>query len=154
MLKGEMGIRLVLVVFQNVNNRQLPHCRHVYRFEESSLLRGAIAKKAVNDLSSLLHLRSQRSAGGVRDALPDNSRGAGEMVLRVGQMHGASETLAQPVFPAKDLSHDFPQRSAQRDRIPVAAIAGHDQVGIVARGERPHNARLYSITEMRVTPNH
>jgi hypothetical protein len=51
-----MGIGLVLIVLEQVNNRQLPDCGHVQRFEECALLRSAVAEKGINDLASLLYL--------------------------------------------------------------------------------------------------
>src|SRR5438874_4224908 len=72
-LQADVRIGLVIVVFQNVDDRQLPHCAKIQRFEERALLRGAVSKKAVDYLARVFYLRRERRAGRVSDGLTDDS---------------------------------------------------------------------------------
>ena len=127
-----MGVRLILIVFEDVHDRKLPDRGNVERFEERALFGSAISEKAVNDLAALLNLRGESGAGRVRDTLPDDSRSAGEMAGRIGKVHGATKALAQAIFSAEDFRHNLPQRRSQRNGIAVAAVAGHNDICAMA----------------------
>ena len=55
--EADVRVGLVVVVFQDVNDGQLPHGREVQRFVESSLLGRTVAEETVNDLAGIFHLR-------------------------------------------------------------------------------------------------
>jgi hypothetical protein len=72
-LQADMRISLVMVVFEDVDDREFPHRSQVQRFEESSLFRRAISKKTINHLAGIFDLSGQSRTGGVRDGLTNNS---------------------------------------------------------------------------------
>src|SRR3974390_2811229 len=102
-----MRVGLVLVALENEENWQLPDRRQIQRLEERSLLGGAIAEEAIDNLASPLDLRRQRRSGSMSDALADDGRRPGKVIRRIRQVHGAAKSLAQPAFPAVELGHDF-----------------------------------------------
>src|SRR5215470_18931979 len=149
-LKAEVGVGLILIVFKNVNDWQLPNGCHVQRFEEGALLRGPISKKAVHDLPGLLYLRCQRGSRRMCNALPNNSRRPRKMAGRIRQMHRPAKTTAESVLAAKDFGHHRPHRCAQHNRIAVTTIARHNQICFITCGKSSHNARFGSIAKVRV----
>src|SRR5439155_22755805 len=94
----DMRVCLVLVIFENVNDRQLPAGGHVHGFEKTSLFRGSIPEEAVHHLPGVLDLRRESRARGMRDCGGDNSRCPGKVVGWIGQMHGAAEAFAEPIL--------------------------------------------------------
>src|ERR1700752_2696777 len=110
-----MSISLIFVVFEYEDDGQLPHRRDIQRFVESSLLRSAVTKKAVDDLAGSLHLRGERGAGCMRDARADDPRSARKIVRRIGQMHRSAEAFADSVLAAVHLRHQISRRSPQHD---------------------------------------
>ena len=121
---------LVVIVFANKKNRQLPECRHVQGFMESPLIDRAVPEKADHGLrkAAIGHRIGGPQGDGVGFA--DNGIAAQKAAASIEKMHGATHAFADAGFFAVQLGHDFPGRNAPHqgmDMLPVSAdhiIAG------------------------------
>ena len=100
------------------------------------------------------YLGGEGDAGGVRDALADDSARAQEAASRVAQVHRAAVASAQAVLAAVDLGHHRLGVGAQGDRVAVAAVGRQQLVAVLERRQRPDDGGLGAVGEMGVAPDH
>ena len=149
-----MRVCLVFVVFQNVDNRQLPYRRDVQGFVKGSLFRSAVPKKAVHHLACFLHLGRQSYAGCMCDAGANDPSGPGKMMSGISQMHRSAKTSADAIVSAVQFRHYFLRGCAKHDRITMTPVARHHRIAVVSRGQRADNRSFGSVAEMCVPANH
>src|SRR5205814_2013927 len=126
----------------------------VERLVERTLLRGAVAEEAQDDLALLSDLRREGDACRLGDALTDDSGRAEEPAARVEEVHRAAVAAAQTVLAAVDLGHDRLRVRPERDRIAVTAVGRHQLVAGLYRGERADDRCLGPVGQVGVTPDH
>ena len=150
----DLRVRLVVVVLHHEDDRQLPERGDVERLVERALLRRAVAEEREHDLPLPADLGRPGDAGGMRDALADDSRGPEEAALDVREVHRPAIALADPGLAPVDLRHQRLHVGAERDRVAVAAVGRRELVVRPQRGERADDGRLGAVRKMRVAADH
>ncbi len=131
----DVRVCLVFVVFQKVDDGQLPYGRDVQGFVKGSLFRSTVPKKAIHHLSCFLHLGRQSYAGCMGDAGANDPSGPGKMVSGIRQMHRSAKTSADAVFAPVQFRHHVSRGRAKHDRITMTPVARHHWIAVVSCGQ-------------------
>ena len=144
----DRGAHGVLVVFDDVDHRQLPQRGHVEGLVDLALVGGAVAEIGQRDVAALAVFEREADAGAERNLGGDDAVAAVEVPLRREHVHRAA--LAPRVAPRApgELGHDAARVHAADQHVGVIAVAGDDRV--VRRDGRLHapHHRLLTDVEM------
>ena len=131
----EVGAHRHHVVFDDVDDGQLPEAGHVEGFVEGALVHGAVAEEADADLVALAVLDGEGDAGGDGDVAADDGVAAQEARLGVEEVHRAALALGAAGGLAQHLGHAGAGIHAAGQGVAVVAIGGDDVVVVPERGQ-------------------
>ena len=130
------------VVLHDVDDRQLPHRRHVQRLEEDPLVDRRVAHEADADLVPAAVSDRPRKPRPQRNLAADDPVAAVESHGGVEQVHGTAAPTGTAVGTAVQLRHGRPRGHSLGDGHRVVTVGGEDQV---IRAKRPDPAGGQSL---------
>ncbi|OGT94796.1 MAG: hypothetical protein A2083_04945 [Gemmatimonadetes bacterium GWC2_71_9] len=120
---------------------------------EGAVVHRRLAEEADRHLIAALVLDRERGAGDQRDVPGDDRVPAEEALLAVEDMHRAALAARTPGRLPEQLGHHGPRADAARQRLPVLAVAAHDQVVVAQRRHRADGHGLLADIEVAEPPD-
>jgi hypothetical protein len=114
----------VLVVFDDVDHRQLPQLRHVEAFVDLPLVGRAVAEIGQRDIVVPAILVGEGESGAERHLCADDAMPAEEALLDGEHVHRAALALGVAVVASRQLGHDALGIHPAGQHVAVIAIAG------------------------------
>ena len=153
--EGPAGAELgVLVLFTQVNDRQLPKSSHVAGLHQDALIAGTIAEETHDHLIGTAHIGGIGSASGQADATTDNAVSAQDAQIEIGNVHRAALALAIAGGLAQQFGHHQSRVAALSQAMPMAAMRAGDVV-VPAQGRtRADSHRFLSSVGVSGTAQH
>ena len=138
----------VLVVLDDVDDRQLPELRHVEALVDLALVGRAVAEIGERDVAVLAILVGEGEPGAERHLRADDAVAAVELLLLGEHVHGAALAARIAAAAAGQLRHDALRVHAGRQHVAVVAIAGDDLVAVLHRHLQADDDRFLADIEM------
>src|SRR5215469_6545199 len=123
----------VAVVLDDVNDRQLPQCRHVETFVNLALVDRAVAEIGDRDLAVVAIMMSEREPGSDGHLGADDAMAAEEILFPAEHMHRAALTVRIAAPAPGQFRHDALGVHATRQHVAMVAIGGDNRVALLQR---------------------
>src|SRR6185295_14033917 len=144
----DAGTHAVLVVLDDVDDRQLPQRRHVEGLVHLALIDGTVAEIGDADAAVIPVSVAEGEAGAERHLGSDNAMAAVELFLAAEHVHGAALAPGIAAAPSRELGHHAFGVHAAGQHVAVIAIAGDNAVARRECRLHAHDDRLLPDVEM------
>src|SRR5437763_817711 len=145
---ADRSAHAITVVFDDVDDRQLPQRRHVEALVDLALVDRAVAQIGHRDPPVVAVAMSKAETGTDRYLSPDDAVSAEEILLAAEHVHRAALAVRIAAAPAGQLGHHTLRVHAAGQHMAVIAVGGDDRVALLQRGLHADDYRLLSDIEM------